>query len=860
MGSCVRKCRLLRHKLKKRWMTISWVAICFGFFYVEYMGYKKDPKYYYLRRMLGVCMCISRGTAAILNLSCCVIVVPMCRALATSLSSAFQYFISLFRSGKENRPASLPAFFTSSATQTAKSVHTMIALTVIISSALHTGAHIGNAVNFSRYYCNQYPEINVAAFRGQNPFYLFVTTVPGITGIAMTVVLLVLAFTSTRWARQRNYNAFFYTHHLGVVFLVLLLIHPLRGLLKEQKNINSHIPGCQMFESLEDEGGFPEPVPLEYYEVLSNETSLNKIQSAFYQSSSYYGNGSQNSTSGITNSTKGTSHDDAGRGSEVKLHVWRKICKEPPVFQSIHSQTWIWISVAFLLWIIDSLIRWCRQRADVRIVSVVHHPCDIVQLTFQQSGFSCKPGQYILLQCPTISRFEWHPFTVTCPPSKHGDTFTILMRVRGDWSRRFAKHFPPSESSQPVQCGPMPNDTDSLYSPIMTKSSLRNKKQNNTTSHSVGRYMKHNQCTHGFCDCKLRNIPSGLSADPLYHVQPVRKSNSYSFSSRDYSNKNLKLFNHAIYHDGRNSIQSEFLFNNILLLRGNRNSLPNSCGLLSSYPNYMEEKAEISGLPTCFHKSKFGSQRYPSREPFEIRTKCKDNFLQNNNNKPENRLGKSILCQCQEVQTPPQSFKCYLNTVNENHLREEKRDHVINFSSSFYPRLYVDGPYSSPSEEMLHYPIIVGAAGGIGITPLAATLLHKLWHPTQWPNRIHMIWVVRDARLLLVIAPLLSSLLLRFWQTNMEDSIELRLHVTIPTSQGALQKLFGEKYPSLLPRISQGRPQWKHLFQEWCQIYKRKKVGVFTCGPPKMCSQIRRHCMQAVTKGANFNYHKETFS
>ncbi|XP_064111485.1 NADPH oxidase 4-like [Macrobrachium nipponense] len=858
MGSCVRKCRLLRLKLKKRWMTISWVTLCVGMFYIEYMRYKRDPKYYYLRRMLGVSMCISRGTAAVLNLSCCFIVIPMCRALAASISSAFQTFLSLFRSENKNRSPSLPMFLTNSFTQTAKSVHTLIAVTVIISSALHT---------VSRYYCKQYPEINLAAYRGQNPFYLFVATVPGITGIAMTAVLLALAFTSTQWARSKNYNAFFYTHHLGLLFLVLLLIHPLRGLLKEQKNINGHIPGCQMFESTGDEEGFPEPEPLEYYEVPSNDPSFNKFQAALYQKSNYYGNNIWNLTSrefesrvSAVNSTKGTSHDDAGRGSEVKLYVWRKTCNEPPVFQSIHSQTWVWISVAFLLWIADSVVRWWRQRAEVQIVSVVHYPCEVIQLTFKQSGFSCKPGQYVLLQCPTISRFEWHPFTVTCPPSEYADTFTILMRVRGDWSRRFSKHFPASESSSPLQCGQMPNDTDSPYCPVMTQSSLRNKKVNNNASQSVHRYLEHSQSIRGDYDCNPPNISSGPPTDPLYHVLSIRKSNSYSFSPRECSNKSLKLFNRAIFHNNRNCVHSEFLFSNILLLQGNRNSLPHNSELLSPHPNYIQENSEISDVCTYFSKSKLCSHSKGPCWGSGTTNNCRNSFIQNNNKLKQNGLGNDILCLCQEVCIPSGPHKCCLNTINNKSVREEQRDHVINFNASFYPRLCVDGPYNSPSEEMLHYPIIIGAAGGIGITPLAATLSHKLWHPTKWPNRIHMIWVVRDARLLLVIAPLLSSLLLHCWQTNMEDSIELRLHVTIPTSQEVLQDLFAENYPSLLPRISQGRPQWKHLFHEWCQSYRRKKVGVFTCGPPKLCSQVRRHCIQAVTKGANFNYHQESFS
>lgn len=49
----------------------------------------------------------------------------------------------------------------------------------------------------------------------------------------------------------------------------------------------------------------------------------------------------------------------------------------------------------------------------------------------------------------------------------------------------------------------------------------------------------------------------------------------------------------------------------------------------------------------------------------------------------------------------------------------------------FYPhcmfRLYVDGPFGSPSEEVFNYDVSVCVAGGIGVTPFACMLHALLW-------------------------------------------------------------------------------------------------------------------------------------
>lgn len=53
-------------------------------------------------------------------------------------------------------------------------------------------------------------------------------TVPGITGILMVVVLLILTISALELIRKRYYDVFWLAHRLFIVFVILLLIHPLR--------------------------------------------------------------------------------------------------------------------------------------------------------------------------------------------------------------------------------------------------------------------------------------------------------------------------------------------------------------------------------------------------------------------------------------------------------------------------------------------------------------------------------------------------------------------------------------------------------------------------------------------------------
>lgn len=63
----------------------------------------------------------------------------------------------------------------------------------------------------------------------------------------------------------------------------------------------------------------------------------------------------------------------------------------------------------------------------------------------KKRGFKMGPGQYIFLQCPSVSQLEWHPFTLTSAPEE--DFFSVHIRVIGDWTAALFKAFGAEEKA-----------------------------------------------------------------------------------------------------------------------------------------------------------------------------------------------------------------------------------------------------------------------------------------------------------------------------------------------------------------------------------------------------------------------------
>ncbi|CAL0304825.1 unnamed protein product [Lupinus luteus] len=108
--------------------------------------------------------------------------------------------------------------------------------------------------------------------------------------------------------------------------------------------------------------------------------------------------------------------------------------------------TWMYISVPLLLYVGERALRTCRsEHYSVKVLKVSVLPGNVFSLTMPKpNGFKYKSGQYIFLQCPKISPFEWHPFSITSAP---GDEYlSVHIRTAGDWTQALKLHFTKDES------------------------------------------------------------------------------------------------------------------------------------------------------------------------------------------------------------------------------------------------------------------------------------------------------------------------------------------------------------------------------------------------------------------------------
>jgi len=94
---------------------------------------------------------------------------------------------------------------------------------------------------------------------------------------------------------------------------------------------------------------------------------------------------------------------------------------------------WRWELWGGGIYLIERLYREIRSRKETEIVRVVRHPYDAMEIQFKKPSMKYKAGQWLFLNCGSVSKQQWHPFTITsCPFDPY---ISVHVRQVGDFTR-----------------------------------------------------------------------------------------------------------------------------------------------------------------------------------------------------------------------------------------------------------------------------------------------------------------------------------------------------------------------------------------------------------------------------------------
>jgi len=86
-----------------------------------------------------------------------------------------------------------------------------------------------------------------------------------------------------------------------------------------------------------------------------------------------------------------------------------------------------------ILYFGERVYREIRARRATRLSNVLVHPAGAMELRIVKPSFKYKSGQWLFIQIPELSRWQWHPFTITSAPD---DPYvSIHIRQVGDFTR-----------------------------------------------------------------------------------------------------------------------------------------------------------------------------------------------------------------------------------------------------------------------------------------------------------------------------------------------------------------------------------------------------------------------------------------
>ncbi|GFP97312.1 ferric reduction oxidase 2 [Phtheirospermum japonicum] len=89
----------------------------------------------------------------------------------------------------------------------------------------------------------------------------------------------------------------------------------------------------------------------------------------------------------------------------------------------------------FFLFVIDRFLRFLQSRRAVRLMSARVLPCQTLELNFSKvKGLSYTPTSIMFMNVPSISKLQWHPFTISSSSNLECDKLSVIIKREGAWT------------------------------------------------------------------------------------------------------------------------------------------------------------------------------------------------------------------------------------------------------------------------------------------------------------------------------------------------------------------------------------------------------------------------------------------
>ncbi|KAI9843574.1 MAG: hypothetical protein M1837_006250 [Sclerophora amabilis] len=183
------------------------------------------------------------------------------------------------------------------------------------------------------------------------------------------------------------------------------------------------------------------------------------------------------------------------------------------------------------------------------------------------------------------------------------------------------------------------------------------------------------------------------------------------------------------------------------------------------------------------------------------------------------------------------------------------------------PRVYIDGPFGSASEDVFKYEVAILVGAGIGVTPFAS-ILKSIWYRMNYPQektrlrKVYFFWVCRDFGSFEWFRSLLLAIEAQDWDNHIEIHTYLTAKIKNDDATNIMINDANAEYDAitgLRAPTNFGRPKWDAIFKSIRKIHSPAEAGVFFCGPKPLGSQLHLKCNMYSDPEFNFVWGKENF-